>query len=177
MGLDTHLSNLRKIIELGGDPNIKTLESNSSSFLLAGAQSPLALLAGGQLDEDTTLKAAMLLVSAGAELDTSDSNGNTPLYDAVRKNAGLVKYLLECGADPNRQCGYFDTPCTSAVRASFSNETVHNYVELIEALLSSGGDPNANFFNGKKEMQASEAIIQRLKNHSLNLKTLKTRVL
>ncbi|TWI18849.1 ankyrin repeat domain-containing protein [Sphingobacterium siyangense] len=44
---------------------------------------------------------ADLLVKHGAYLDlTSPTNGNTPLYDAVwHRNAAMVKYLLEAGAN------------------------------------------------------------------------------
>ena len=41
------------------------------------------LLARGELDTETTLEAAKLLVSAGAEIDALDSSDHTPLYDAA----------------------------------------------------------------------------------------------
>ena len=165
-----HISNLKTIIQLGGDPNLKDNQTIGSTHF---SSSPLSKLARGGLDEETTVEAARLLVSAGAEIDALDSLGYTPLYDAVGNDNGLVKCLLECGADPNyRASSYSDTPFAKAVKSPFSNETVDDYIELIEIFLNAGCDPRAEVFERRGSSTAAKLIIKRLEKHSFDLQNL-----
>lgn len=51
-------------------------------------------------EDASALRAAL---TAGADADAMDANGNTPLHNAiVAGNAALTQLLLEAGADPNR---------------------------------------------------------------------------
>ena len=112
-------------------------------------------------------------MSAGAEVDASTSSGSTPLDYAVGNYNSLVKYLLECGADPNhRASSYSDTPLAKAIKSPFSNETVDDYIELIEMFLNVGCDPHAEVFEWSESSTAAELIIKRLQRRSFDLQNL-----
>jgi ankyrin repeat protein len=69
--------------------------------------------------------AAAKLVEKGVELDARDNEGNTPLSIAVQGGPfpGVVKVLLEHGANPNIQNGYLrQTPLCIAVQNGFDDD-------------------------------------------------------
>ncbi|MCG8532889.1 MAG: ankyrin repeat domain-containing protein [Desulfovibrionales bacterium] len=64
-----------------------------------------------------------LLIENGAEIDSLDTNGNTPLNDAVFHSKGdptIIRILLKAGADPNYKNFYGVSPEKLA-------ETIANY--------------------------------------------------
>lgn len=77
-----------------------------------------------------------LLVQAGAEVDSRNELGQTPLFLAALANSKeAVEYLLEKKADPNAVC-----TVASNSRASLH---VTTKAEIAEALLKAGADVNA----------------------------------
>ncbi len=118
-----------------------------------------ALLIAARTDEPAL---AGLLLDAGANVNVSAADGTTPLVVAtVRGNAALAIFLLEQGADPNTAAtGY--TPLHWAAGSWHTELTGPNGIvadrdeewrslngiktgklELVEALLAYGANPNA----------------------------------
>ena len=88
------------LLQLGADPHAKQSEEGT----------PLhAICWQGHSHDDETEKATVriikTLIGAGILVDTVDSNGNTPLIEAVSGDWGsptAVRTLIDLGADPNR---------------------------------------------------------------------------
>ena len=69
--------------------------------------------------------------------NAKDSNGWTPLHEAVRGNSeAIVELLVEMGADVNAQTAYGETPLKLAKRYKGDN---HPVVDLLESLGASMG--------------------------------------
>lgn len=126
---------------------------------LAGAKTPLhyATRMGD-------LALTQLLVEAGAELDTPDANGMSPLINAiintnivalhpeVQGHLGVASYLVEAGANVNAEDWYGETPLWAAIdmrNMIYRNvSATDNFVnrdaalKLIQQLLDRGADPN-----------------------------------
>jgi uncharacterized protein len=106
-----------------------------------------------------------LLVEAGADIETADANGITPLINAILNHSvvnvnrsgksdhlKIAQYLIEAGANVNAQDWYGQTPLFAAVdirNLEFTvTETTHRVdresaYALIENLLAAGADTNA----------------------------------
>lgn len=101
-------------------------------------------------------EAALALLDGGAAIDQGSSgDGTTPLLmAALNGQFDLAMTLLERGADPNLPGAAGATPLYAtlerqwAPRASYAHPTEHQqqettHLELLEALLETGADPNA----------------------------------
>jgi len=80
-----------------------------------------------------------LLKKPYINIDSRDSDGNTPLMVAIRRFFGItkieaVKLLLNAGANPNIQNKDKDTPLIYAVE--------YNYPEIVQMLIDHGANPN-----------------------------------
>jgi ankyrin repeat protein len=126
---------------------------------IGGSKTPL-LYATRQGDLDTT----RLLVEAGADIEQSDANGETPLLNAIinattaskpgapTQHLEVAYYLMERGANINVSDWYGQTPLWAAVdlrNLEVSGPTRDNGIDrkaafkLIQTLLEQGADPNA----------------------------------
>ncbi|KAF5002526.1 hypothetical protein FGRMN_291 [Fusarium graminum] len=115
---------LRYLLEAGADPN---QDPDAASFPLAiaaalykdSAMIDLLLNHGARLERSGALGAAARLgnevmmrqlLEHGAQPDTDDTTGESPLHTAARAgHVGIVKILLQYGADP---MSVDDTGCT-----------------------------------------------------------------
>ena len=101
------------------------------------------------------VEATLALLEGGADVNTpSDGDGTTPLLmAALNGQFDLALTLLEKGADPNAAGVAGTTPLFAtlerqwAPRASYAHPTEHQqqettHLELLEALLEAGADPN-----------------------------------
>ena len=83
------------------------------------------------------------LIQNGAEANTRDNNGWTPLHEvAQRAHIGIAGLLLESGANPNVPGGDDNyTPLHDAVEAG--------HIEMVKLLIERGADKLARDSSGK----------------------------
>ena len=113
------------LLEAGADPNAKT-QSGQVPVIQA-------------LDNPEIFK---LLIKYKANLDVTDSYGNTPLVNAVQNNnIEMVKALIEAGADKNKADQAGTTPLELAKR---------NFYSDIEKLLADSDTSAQKEINGNK---------------------------
>lgn len=124
--------------------------------------------------------AALALLDGGAHIDQpSAGDHTTPLLMAsVNGQFDLARVLLDRGADPNLASRAGTTPLYAvlerqwAPRASYSHPTEHlhqhtTYLELMEALLEAGADPDARLASHLWYMEYTFGV---LRGSGINLK-------
>ena len=85
---------------------------------------------------NNTAEVAKLLINAGADVNATNGNGETPLHSAAQKSAAeTAKVLLAKGAEVNAKANGGKTPLHYA--AAF------NAVAIVKLLLANGADINA----------------------------------
>ena len=81
------------------------------------------------------------LIQKGADVNTKDENGETPLLWAnVYGKLDVVKFLVESGANVNAKNNKGNTPLMSSSR--------HGHLEVVKYLVSKGADVNAKDTSG-----------------------------
>ncbi|WQF88440.1 Putative ankyrin repeat-containing domain superfamily [Colletotrichum destructivum] len=90
-----------------------------------------------------------LLLLFGADANSADKDGITPLFAAVEMNSlEMARTLLKYGADPNLSAGAsLESPLAIAV--------IDVKVDFVHLLLTYGGDPNHIMANGNTVLIAS----------------------
>lgn len=110
------------------------------------------------------VKTIRFLVNAGADVNTKDSSGCTPLMlmcsntSKVEVMYAAAEYLLECGADANALCDNGSTPLICA--------TDKSQYELVRILLQNGA--KIDVLDNKKRSALSSAISNNASDKSGN---------
>ncbi len=91
-----------------------------------------------------------LLLASGADPNTPDMDGETPLHVAARwKRAGIAEKLLKQGANPDAAALYGSTPLHLSARRM--------YTQLTEHLLRAGANPNVQDDFGRSPLHEAAA--------------------
>jgi ankyrin repeat protein len=103
---DGDADGLRMLLAGGADPEEVDAAGWTPLHFAAQAQAPSAI---------------KVLVAAGAAVDAVDRHGNTPLWRAVfcfQGEGTVIRFLLEAGADPDRDNGHGVSPRALAGRVA-----------------------------------------------------------
>lgn len=80
---------------------------------------------------------AAALLRAGAQPDTANTEGSTPLYAAsVHGDAAIVRLLLSAGAAPDAESGHGTEGTPLCAAAAWG------HLDVVRLLLDHGADPN-----------------------------------
>ena len=130
---------LRFILEAGADPRLDN-ERGHATGLHGFARS-----VGSVRDGDAAMLEALL--DAGADFSALDSDGHSPLFQAVSNgDAEVVRLMIEAGADatfPNENAG--EALISALRRNRYALERLgrtHDTADVLDLLLSAGGNPN-----------------------------------
>ncbi|KAL2824034.1 ankyrin repeat-containing domain protein [Aspergillus cavernicola] len=102
------------------------------------------------LQDGDSFEVVTILLTHGAELDSRDQNGWTPLFwalQAPRTRRATLDLLLERGADPNGRDNQGRTPLLVAAEASWNKVKSQNRV--FDTLLEKGVDLYVQDKNGR----------------------------
>ena len=147
-----HVARLQACLDAGADPNWRTKHGPAWHLL------DIAILHGHR-------EVVSALLGAGADPDAKNDDGSTAVHTAAGvARPGIVSALLKAGGNPNRQDNRGATPLHRAVmfgtevfpeslRITGENKVIagadpaaerQSPVEVVEALIDAGADPNAD---------------------------------
>ena len=122
---------IEKVLETSGlDKSLFVSNSNPNPLTLE-----MKLLNAAYKSKKGVVEEVKKLISAGADVNAKDNDGNSPLYHAAYwDNVAIAELLISAGADVNAECGEGITPLAWA--AYWGN------VAIAKLLIDSGADVN-----------------------------------
>ncbi|HEY6805646.1 MAG TPA: ankyrin repeat domain-containing protein [Pyrinomonadaceae bacterium] len=161
---------VRLLLESGADPNAANnhRRSNPLHYAVDG------FLTGPTWDPKRQVETIKELINKGADINSQDKNGATPLHRAVRTRcAAAVKFLLDAGANPTIKNKPGSTPFHLAVQntgrgGSGEQIAIDGQREIIKEFLERGISTNLRDGKGKTVAGSvrSEWIQQLLSSHT-----------
>nr|WP_240931856.1 ankyrin repeat domain-containing protein [Sedimentitalea sp. CY04] len=131
--IDVELSaqDIIRLASQGADVNRHSAPKNDS-LGKPEWETPLTRAAGLQ-DEDYALSVVRTLISASAQINRTNSSGDTPLHEAVfRGNAKIAKYLIQSNAQLNLRNAADDTAYTQYIRyMTFSKKPIPPHMKSV----------------------------------------------
>jgi ankyrin repeat protein len=127
--------------ESGNDEVIKLLLENGADI---NAKNVSGMSALSRSIYDRKFKTARLLIASGADVDSRDNRGDTPLMFAAQTDFDVLRNLLDKGADVNARNKNGETPLIIAFR-----------VECIVALLDHGAELDAKNLSGNTALMCA----------------------
>lgn len=104
----------------------------------------LQAVATGNLTETQSL------LSSGADIETRDETGATPLIlAAAAGNIALVKTLIEAGADVNAKD---ELGWTALMKSCFNDEADRGFPDIAQTLIDAGADIEAQIVYGTRPL-------------------------
>jgi ankyrin repeat protein len=150
---------VQMLLAAGADPNAAMNHRRSGPLHYAAD----GYITGPVWNAARQVKTIQCLLDAGAEINTGDKNGATPLHRAVRTRcAAAVKYLLERGSDPTLANKPGSMPFHLAVqntgRGGSGAEIARTAQRgIIEEFLSRGLNPALKGPNGKSVLDCASS--------------------
>lgn len=143
--LKGNLAIVRRLLEAGSNPNIRTVTddvyqedenelANDTDFIISslrglGNKTPLHIAA-----KESFYEIGKLLIAYGADTNTVDAGLCTPLHWSANKgDQKFVQLLLENNANPNARDLAWSTPLHEATRK--------NHMHIVKTLMSHRADP------------------------------------
>jgi ankyrin repeat protein len=141
--LKGNLTIVRRLLEAGSNPNIRTItdevfneddlfghaDAIVSSLRGLGNKTPLHIAA-----KDSLHDIGRLLLTYGADINTLDAGLCTPLHWSANKgDSQFVRLLLEHNANPNARDLAWSTPLHEATRK--------NHLDVVKLLMNYNADP------------------------------------
>jgi ankyrin repeat protein len=137
-GADVHMRTRQRkykvLVDRSSYRSAKTPQEAGTEVEMGGTTALLFAAQSGDLES------TKLLLKAGARMDETAADGNTPLVVAVHSgHPSVAAWLLEAGADPNASgAGY------TALHAA----VLRGDLETIRIILAHGADPNSFLLKG-----------------------------
>lgn len=129
-----HTDVVKYLLVNGADVNAPNREKQTALWKAAASQSDLAT--------------AELLAESGAEMDSVDSRGVSPLLVASQKgHVEMVRFLLSKGALVERR--------THEGRTALHHAAENGHAAVVEVLLENGAQPNLPMSDGRTALQAA----------------------
>jgi ankyrin repeat protein len=150
---------VRLLLSAGADPNARGNHRRSGPLHYAAD----GFITGPVWDPKRQVQTIECLLDAGAEINSQDKNGATPLHRAVRTRcADAVRCLLERGCDARRKNKPGSTPFHLAVQntgrgGSGADVAKVAQREIIRQFLSIGLSPALKDGNGKSVLECARS--------------------
>lgn len=144
--LSNDVKRVRNLLAKGADINGKEPISDETPLGSLAAQDILGFFSTSSLTMSQTVRMAKILVQAGADVNSVNYKGDTPLHNAATfHNIPMIEFLISAGANVNSSNGNKWTPLlkiTGQFHSGYGSERLDGIFEVIKILLENKADVN-----------------------------------